>query len=108
RQRQAGLRLDQREKAIFKLESGERAIVPGKPDDSEVLHRAAADDADERMPPKSMNKRLTPAQTDVLRRWIAGGANYAPPWALSKPVRPRLPEVRDKKWARNEIDRFIL
>src|SRR3954471_17377665 len=33
----AGLRLDDRSSALGKLESGNRAIVPGRPADSEIL-----------------------------------------------------------------------
>ena len=29
-------------------------------------------------------------------------------WAFKSPVRPRLPEVKQKKWARNPIDEFVL
>jgi hypothetical protein len=106
--RQAGLRLDLRDKALLKLESGARAIVPGDPSQSEAIRRVTATDDDERMPPKSMNKRLTPAQIEILRRWIAAGANYAQHWAFVKPVRPPLPAVRNKAWPKNEIDAFIL
>src|SRR5260370_1110815 len=37
--RKAGLRLDTREGAFSKLESGDAAIVPGKPDESELINR---------------------------------------------------------------------
>ena len=108
KQRQAGLRLDLRDKALLKLESGETAIVPGDPAKSEAIRRVAASDDGERMPPKQMNKRLTPAQIETLRRWIATGANYAQHWAFVKPVRPSLPTLRNKAWPKNEIDAFIL
>jgi hypothetical protein len=50
------------------------------------------------MPPKEMNKRLTSAQVEALRRWIAAGANYAQHWAFVKPVRPPLPVVKNAAW----------
>jgi mono/diheme cytochrome c family protein len=108
KQRQAGLRLDLRDKALLKLESGALAIVPGDPAKSELLRRVSAEDEGERMPPKEMNKRLTPAQVEVLRQWIAAGANYSQHWAFIKPVRPELPTVKNAAWPKNEIDRFIL
>src|SRR5262245_31710280 len=49
-QAEAGLRLDDRKRAIAKLESGAVAIQPGKHLDSELIRRITADD-DERMPP---------------------------------------------------------
>src|SRR4051794_33535734 len=48
---EAGLRLDNRKTAIGLLESGTRAIVPGKPNASELIHRISADPS-ERMPPE--------------------------------------------------------
>jgi len=108
KQRQAGLRLDLREKALLKLESGEKAIVPGDPSKSEAIRRVAASDDGERMPPKQMNKRLTPAQIEVLRRWIAAGAKYSQHWAFVKPVSPMVPTLRNQAWPKNQIDTFVL
>ncbi len=48
---EAGLRLDDRNVAASELESGSHAIVPGHPDDSELLKRVTADES-ERMPPQ--------------------------------------------------------
>ena len=38
-----------------------------------------------RMPPRKAGSRLTPAEVDVLRRWIEQGAEYAPHWAFVAP-----------------------
>jgi mono/diheme cytochrome c family protein len=43
--RQSGLRLDMRDAATGRVGSGRRAIVPGRPDDSEHVRRIFADDA---------------------------------------------------------------
>src|SRR5438128_12530871 len=51
--RKAGLRLDLREEAIRKTKSGIIPIVPGKPEDSEIIRRVFATDEYEVMPPKS-------------------------------------------------------
>src|SRR5687768_10099102 len=48
--RQAGLRLDVREEAAQRLESGARAVVPGEAHSSELVRRIRGGD-DERMPP---------------------------------------------------------
>ncbi len=45
---------------------------------------------------------------ELLRRWIAEGGKYAEHWAFLKPQRPELPEVKNKEWVKNPIDRFIL
>lgn len=106
---QAGLRLDDRSRATATLDSGQRAIVPSDEGASELLQRIATDDADRRMPPPEMGPPLTPAQQELLRRWIQQGAPYSEHWSLIPPVRPQLPSVSTLTGqARNGIDRFIL
>ncbi len=89
-QRKGDLRLDVRDVAV---KSG--AIVPGKAEDSELVARIFAHDDDELMPPRKMNKPLSVAQRDVLKRWIAAGAPYAAHWAFTPMVRPPVPVVKD-------------
>ncbi len=107
-ERKAKLRLDLREAAIKPAKSGNVAIVPGDVEKSELVARITAKDPDDRMPPLKTGKTLSPAQIEVLRRWVARGAPYAIHWAYVKPQRPRLPSVRHKRWPRNPIDNFIL
>ena len=55
-------------------ESGEAAIVPGKPQLSPLFLSVTRSHADwSAMPPKD-NDALTPAQVETLRRWIRDGA----------------------------------
>ena len=107
-QRQAGLRLDVRESALAAAESGERPIVPGHSDKSELVRRINAADAAERMPPADENKPLSAADKKLLARWIAEGARYQTHWAFAAPARPPLPPVRDTSWPRGEVDTFVL
>ncbi len=108
-QRQSGLRLDVRESAIKSADSGKTAIAPGKPELSELLRRIhLADGSEEKMPPASTKFELTAEQRDILKRWIANGAEYRPHWAFVAPKRPAFPKVRDTSWPRNGIDRFVL
>jgi hypothetical protein len=108
--RMAGLRLDQSDSAYARRPGQQEryAIVPGRPDDSEVIRRITAPTAARRMPPAVTNKVLTPEQIDILRRWIAEGAHYKPHWAYISPVKPAPPQVKTVARARNEIDRFVL
>ncbi len=107
--RKAGLRLDRRPDAIGRRKRGEPAVVPGKPDASELFRRITLDDDAERMPPaKSGVAPLTAAQVAVLRRWIAQGAPYPEHWAFVKPKRPELPAVNDRSWPRSGLDNFVL
>src|SRR5437763_2314746 len=67
-----GLRLDSRDGAVGKGDSGSPAITPGKPAASELIRRVTAKDPAERMPPDGA--ALTAAQIDTLRKWIDAGA----------------------------------
>jgi len=106
--RKSDLRFDVREQAFRPAKSGKLAIVPGAPERSEMISRVSSSDPEKRMPPQSTGKRLTAAQIAELRNWISLGAAYAPHWAYVKPIRPELPDVRDKTWSKNGIDRLIL
>src|SRR4051794_23361896 len=106
--REGGLRLDEREAALKGGDSGEKAIAPGQPDKSELVRRILASDPDERMPPAKSKKELTAAEKELLRRWVAEGAEYKAHWAFTAPVKPPVPAVRNSAWPKNDIDRFIL
>jgi hypothetical protein len=106
--RQAGLRLDQRQSALAKLESDVAAIVPGNAQNSEVMRRVASADDDVRMPPPEVGKRLTDEQRALLAKWIDQGAIWAEHWAFVRPARPAPPTVARSEWCRNEIDSFIV
>ncbi len=108
KQRKAKLRLDVREEALRPAESGDTPIVPGKPGQSELMTRIESSDRDEVMPPPKSHKRLTAAQKELLRHWIAEGAKYEGHWAFTAIERPALPVVKDRSWPRNAIDYFIL
>lgn len=84
--READLRLDVRDEAI-----GHLAIVPGKPEESELVARIDSDDPELVMPPPDSHKRLTDQQRGVLKRWIAEGAEYQGHWAYEVPVKPTTP-----------------
>ena len=62
-ERAGGFRLDLAESATAEADSGERPIVPGDPDTSEILRRISLDaDDPERMPPEETHKSITPEQ----------------------------------------------
>ncbi len=102
--RQAGLRLDVRTHAVEPADSGVRAIVPEKPEASELLVRVAATDESVRMPPPGAPRRLTPAEIQILRQWISEGAEYQRHWAFEPLVKPEVPQAGDVS---NPIDAFV-
>ena len=57
-----------------KLESGAVAIVPRKPEASELIRRVTSTDEDERMPPAKFGKPLSKDEIAALRKWIDQGA----------------------------------
>ena len=106
--RKAGLRLDTKDGAFAPLKSGGRTIVPGNPDESELVFRIESDDSELQMPPKNSGKQLTAEQVAVLRRWVEQGASWSAHWAFEPPRLPGLPAVKNSGWPVNAIDRFIL
>ncbi len=106
--RKARLRLDVRDEALKPTKSGETPIVPGQPAQSEIIRRIRAKDEDEVMPPPDAHKTLSPAQKELLQRWISQGATYEAHWAYLPPVRASLPAVRQSSWPLSPVDRFIL
>ncbi len=106
--RRGGLRLDERDAAISELDSGATAIVPGRPESSELVTRILDSDPDTIMPPPETNHVLTAEQKQLLERWIAAGAEYAPHWAYVVPASHEPPPVTRTEWPVNWIDRFVL
>jgi hypothetical protein len=84
--RKAKLRLDNAEGALAANAEGRRAIVPGKPLQSQAYLRLISEDKDELMPPPESHKKLSAAQIEVLRQWIEQGAAYEKHWAF-EPLR---------------------
>jgi hypothetical protein len=107
--RKAKLRLDTKAGALGGGEDGP-VIVPGDSAKSPLYQRIVSTDADEVMPPPKSNLKLSPAQIDLLKRWIDEGAKWGEHWSFTKPIRPKLPEVTGASGAgpMNPIDRFIL
>ena len=101
--RKADLRLDTRAGATT-ARKGVTAVVPGRPKESELVARILTTDEDDVMPPKKSGKHLTPAQKEILRRWVEEGAAYQRHWSFEPPVRREPPTVPH---ARHTIDRFI-
>lgn len=105
------LRLDRKDFVFKGGESGE-VIVPGHPEESEMIRRLLLPrDDEESMPPKG--KSLAEKEIETLQFWIRAGA----PWpdnadeksvyrvAALEPRKPTLPA--DKPGLANPVDRFV-
>ena len=104
KKRKGDLRLDTPEGA-FKAIEGAIPIKPGDPEASSVLQRILTHDKDELMPPPETNKKITPNQVEILRRWIREGAEYKKHWSFEAPLKTVPPKVGGP--LRNTIDAFI-
>ena len=105
--RKGELRLDTEKGALQSGDIGD-ALVPGKPDESEIIHRIFSDDPEEVMPPPDANKALSAEQRTLLRQWIEQGGGYAEPWSYRPPERHPVPKAQSSDWPANWIDNFIL
>lgn len=74
----AGLNLSTREKALKGSDAGE-VLVPGKPEESLLVQRAA----DGSMPPETDGRRLSKEEVDVLTAWVKAGAKWPEGLVLS-------------------------
>ena len=106
--RKGKLRLDAFEHATAPRKSGAPAIVAGNSAGSSLITRITSRDEEERMPPVEKGVRLTDAEIDLLRRWIAEGARYETHWAFVAPADPPLPRVIQSAWATQSLDVFVL
>lgn len=102
---ESSLRLNSPKSAFAEADSGMHAIVPGKPDDSELIARISETDESLRMPPEG--KPLTKEEIETFRRWIQGGAKWETHWAFQPMKDPTPPQVKDETWVANPIDAFI-
>src|SRR5262249_41749309 len=116
-----GLLLDSRAGLRKGGDSGP-AGVPGPPEESLRLRAVRHQDASLQMPPKG---KLPPREVAVLEEWVRRGAPFPGPeagpfrpkidlaagrrfWSF-QPVRPcPPPATRDRSWARERLDSFVL
>lgn len=109
--REAGLRLDIAAETFKPLKEhpDKYAIVPGKPEQSELFQRISSIDTSLQMPSiKSRLPHLTKREIALVRKWIEQGAVFEKHWAFVMPIKRPLPNVSNKNWPINELDFFML
>ncbi len=99
--RQADLRLDLRDEALY-------VLAPEEPGESELLRRITSTDPDEQMPPPDSKLSISAAEIETLRRWIEQGASYERHWAFAPLAEAQPPAVDQHDWPRGPIDHFVL
>src|SRR5262249_15238906 len=112
-----GLRLDTAA-AILGARTRDRVVVPGNSAESRIIQAVSGAEGVTRMP--LQKPPLSAQQIALLKAWTDGGARPPVPepadsgnsgrthWSFVAPSRPAPPAVKNRKWARNEIDLFIL
>ncbi len=97
-----------RDQVLGKGESGKYVVVPGKPEESEMIARVITDDPDDLMPQPDHGPRLSKADVETLRQWITEGAKWGEHWSFAPPQRHETLAVKDASWPTSNIDHFIL
>ncbi|MEQ1860605.1 MAG: DUF1549 domain-containing protein [Chthoniobacteraceae bacterium] len=95
----AGVDLRLRRFMDKELDGGSRVLVPGNPDESEMILLVREGE----MPKKG--KKLPPEQIAVLERWIAQGAKTARPEPVSLPPGPLITDEEREFWSFKPIAR---
>ena len=118
-----GLRLDSRALAIAGGDTGP-ALVPGDAASSLLVDAINYGELYQ-MPPKS---RLPAREVEALTRWVEMGAPWpredmaaavreskfdlqarkAAHWCWTGPVKPPVPQIRDRSWIQQDLDAFVL
>jgi hypothetical protein len=100
--RKGKLRLDDEQDAK-RDRKGDFVILPGKPEQSELIKRIESTDPDDVMPPPKQHKTIAPAQLALLKEWIKQGAVWGRHWSYEPVVRPSVP----KNGEANPVDAFL-
>ena len=60
------------------------------------------------MPPPESNLVLSDYEKEILNKWILQGGKWKKHWSYNKPIKPKIPAVKNKSWINNDIDYFTL
>lgn len=107
--RKGNLRLDVEHDLFAKIKGKETyAVVAGKPSKSKLVHRILSYDPKEVMPPIDSKLDLSFKEKAMLVKWVEQGAIWKGHWAFIAPEKIGIPCVKNKAWAINDIDYFVL
>lgn len=119
-----GLRMDSRE-ALMKGGKSGAVVIEGKPEESLLVKAIEYTNDKLKMPPSG---KLGPEEITLIANWVRAGAVFPEKrmkaeaagveveisaerrafWSFQPVQKVAPPEVKDKRWARNEIDRYVL
>lgn len=106
----AGVSFIYRDEALGVSSNGKKIIIPGDPDNSEVIKRITSTDPRHVMPPAHGDHHrepLKPQEIELIKDWISQGAKYEEHWAYIPPKKEPV-ETKRKDWARQPMDAYVL
>ena len=104
--REAEMRLDTME-GLHSKSDKPGPLVPGKPDESEMIRRIESLDNETRMPPPEFAKDISDHERALLRRWIEQGAKWEGHWAFQPIRNVSVPKDNDERFSNNAIDGHV-
>jgi hypothetical protein len=106
----AGVSFIYRDEALGVSANGKKIIIPGDPDNSEVVKRITSTDSRHIMPPAHGDHArdpLKPQEIELIKEWIRQGAKYEEHWAYIPPKKEPA-ETQRKDWGRKPMDAYVL
>ena len=97
-----------RDRLLIEGESGNIAVVPGKPEASEMIRRVKSKDPDEIMPQPKHGPPLSSDEIAKLEKWITEGAKWEEHWAFMPPVEIEVAGLKNESWPAAPLDRHVL
>ncbi len=83
-------------------------LVPNKLNASEVFNRIISEESEYMMPPNDSNLSLSTEEKALIAKWIEQGAEFKTHWSFVPPQKSKIPEVKNSKWTKQDLDYFIL
>lgn len=97
-----------RDQVLGEAKSGNKVVVPGDLEASELVYRITTKDEDDRMPPLDEHPAgLTDKEVATLKQWVKEGAKWGAHWAFVAPEPQTIPSIENTHWPRNGIDYFV-
>lgn len=92
------------EEALEPGDSEKYPIIPGDPENSELIKRVEHENPEIVMPPEG--NPLAKEEIELLKKWIKQGAKWGTHWAFEAPKQIDPPNL-ENDWIANEIDQFV-
>ena len=103
-----GISMIFRDRLLVEGESGNIAVIPGKPEASEMIKRVKHKDPEEIMPKPKHGPPLSGEEIAVLEKWISEGAEWEEHWAFMPPVETDVTGLKNEAWVSQPLDKFVL